>query len=617
VISRLERELLAAVGAGFRLDLGGGETITHDEMDEWGSDREISADVIRDVLIGKTDARPDPRGLRLRGARIVGRLDLDGIRTGVWLSLHDCDIAEPIRLRGAAVPLLDLNGCRIRGLDAENVRIETVLLLRDGFASYGPVSLLGAHVGGKLDLAGALLDGGESTALAGTGLQVGGSAYLNGQLVARSTNENAAIRLVGARIGGLLTLRRAIIDNPAGPAVSADSIHVTDIFALSEASLTGAGEMGTVRLVAARIAGALSLSDATVRNETGPALAAHYLEVAGTAYLHRMRVTGMVRVSGGRVGRLSMEETQVDNPLGPALDATRLVASQGIDLRDAVLRGNAPWMGGIHLRGAQVGGELDMRCTTMSNTGGGPALRASHASVDGQAILTHLVVERGDLNLRSATVGALRDEPAQLPAGTRLTLDGLTYSGLPGTESVIAGPVDARVDWLRRMPEYAAQPYRQLAAAYQAAGHEDEARRILIAQQQHVLHSGLLSPAGRLRNRALGILIGHGYETWRAVVGLLTTLIIAVVLLVCVAGASTRMVAQTPTGQPCAIAERLNLAVDETVPLVDTGVRDRCDLDTSAGAGQAVALTTLGLRLLGWGFATLVVAGYTGLVRQN
>jgi hypothetical protein len=167
------------------------------------------------------------------------------------------------------------------------------------------------------------------------------------------------------------------------------------------------------------------------------------------------------------------------------------------------------------------------------------------------------------------------------------------------------------------MPEYAAQPYRQLATAYQATGHEDQARRILIAQQQHLLDSGLLSPGGRLRNRALGLLIGYGYETWRAVIGLLATLIIAVVLLVSVSGASTRMVAQSPTGQPCAIAERLNLAVDETVPLVDTGVRDRCDLDTSAGAGQAVALTTLGLRLLGWGFATLVVAGYTGVVRKS
>jgi hypothetical protein len=65
------------------------------------------------------------------------------------------------------------------------------------------------------------------------------------------------------------------------------------------------------------------------------------------------------------------------------------------------------------------------------------------------------------------------------------------------------------------------------------------------------------------------------------------------------------------------VAERLNLAVDETVPLIDTGVRDRCDLDTSTGVGQVVSLATLGLRMLGWGFATLVLAGYTGLVRRN
>ncbi len=34
-----------------------------------------------------------------------------------------------------------------------------------------------------------------------------------------------------------------------------------------------------------------------------------------------------------------------------------------------------------------------------------------------------------------------------------------------------------------RTPDYAAQPWQQLAAVHRAAGHEGDARRILIAQQ--------------------------------------------------------------------------------------------------------------------------------------
>ncbi|HVQ97143.1 MAG TPA: hypothetical protein VMU51_39375 [Mycobacteriales bacterium] len=618
-ISRLERELLAAVGAGLRLDLSGREPITHAEMPDWGADREISAKVIRDILTGRAGGQSDPRGLRLRGARIVGRLDLDGLRTGVWFSLHDCDVVEPIRMRGAELPLLDLNGCRINGLDAENTRISTVVLLSDGFASTRTISLLGASLGGKLDLGGARLDGNGGTALAATGLQVAGSAYLNCGLVATGAGPNATVRLVGARIGGLLSLREARIDNPDGVALNADSIQVTDMLTLAGAAeLSGEGEHGAVRLVAARISGALSLGDAILRNATGPALVAHYLDVAGTAYLDGIRATGMVRVAGGRVGRLTMVDSRVDNPRGPALDATRLVASQGMDLAGAQFRGCHPWLAAAHLRGAQIGGELDLRGAMLSNTGGGPALRASHASVEGQAILTRLVIEQGDVNLRDATLGALRDEPARLPAATRLTLDGLTYRGLPGAQTVSTGPVEQRVGWLRRMPEYAAQPYRQLAAAYQAAGHEDQARRILIAQQQHLLDSGLLGGRSRLRQRLLGATLGYGYESWRAVVGLVGTLLIAVLLLVFTDGATARVPAPASgPAQSCVVAERLNLAVDETVPLIDTGVRDRCDLDTTTGVGQVVSLATLGLRLLGWGFATLVLAGYTGLVRRN
>ena len=91
-------------------------------------------------------------------------------------------------------------------------------------------------------------------------------------------------------------------------------------------------------------------------------------------------------------------------------------------------------------------------------------------------------------------------------------------------------PVTERLRWLARMPAYAAQPYRQLAAAYQAAGHPDDARRVLVAQQEHLRRSGALTGWSRLRHRLFGLTLQYGYQPLRAVALLSATLLAAVVI---------------------------------------------------------------------------------------
>jgi hypothetical protein len=63
--------------------------------------------------------------------------------------------------------------------------------------------------------------------------------------------------------------------------------------------------------------------------------------------------------------------------------------------------------------------------------------------------------------------------------------------------------------------------------------------------------------------------------------------------------------------------DRVGLAIDTAVPLVKTGAADRCSLATDTTSGQSLAVAGWVLTLLGWGSATLVVAGYTGLVRRT
>lgn len=592
-LSDLERRLVEAAVAGETLDLRA------------AAERELRAGVVRDVLLGE-HGPVDARGLQVRGAALVGTLDLDGLQTRVRLRLRDCALPGLV-LRGASLPLLDLGGCTVGGLLADDAVVDGSVLLWRGFTCHGLVSLVGARIGGKLDLSGAVLAGGAGAALVADRITLGGDLLLD-DAVGTGAAPAGTVQLTGARIAGRLSGRRLRLTNPAGPGLAAASLHVTDMVDLSRGvEVRGSGPDGAVRLVGARV-GSLSLGRARLENPDGWALSAHYLDVGGTLYLDQVTATGGIRVSGGRLlGGLSLEGATVDGAGRPALDATRLQVGQAVRLAGAALRTTGD-VAAVDLRSIRIAGDLDLRQARVANPGQ-VALRLNTATVDGRAILSELVVERGGLDFRDSAVGAFWDDPASaLPTEDGFVqLTGLTYRGVPGHPGVT---VRERLAWLDRMPAYAAQPYRQLAAAYQGAGHEDEARRVLVAQQQHLHRS--LTGWTRLRHRLFGLTLQYGYQPVRAVALLAAVLAIGVGLFLGLSAGTS-----TPAGTECPAVDRIGLAVDGAIPLVATGAADRCQLATGTGSGQALAAAGWLLTLLGWATATLVVAGYTGWVRRR
>ena len=82
-LTSVEQSLVEHVGRGEWLDLAAGdEAVDEAAMRSWGKSRTCDATVIRDILRGRLAADPDPHGLRLRGARITGRLDLENLTHG-------------------------------------------------------------------------------------------------------------------------------------------------------------------------------------------------------------------------------------------------------------------------------------------------------------------------------------------------------------------------------------------------------------------------------------------------------------------------------------------------------------------------------------------------------
>ena len=72
-----------------------------------------------------------------------------------------------------------------------------------------------------------------------------------------------------------------------------------------------------------------------------------------------------------------------------------------------------------------------------------------------------------------------------------------------------------------------------------------------------------------------------------------------------------------PLSGPCSTAESIGLAIDTAVPLLKVGGEKRCLIIANTPWGQVLYLFTYILQALGWAFATLFVAGYTGLVRKT
>ncbi|MEB0268045.1 hypothetical protein, partial [Cryobacterium sp. 10I5] len=213
-LTDLEKTLVSHVAAGTIFDLAPGAAIDAAVMGSWDMQHEIRAEVIRDILRGRhlPDGGADPHGLQLRGARIVGRLDLDHLISPIRLSLKSCHLPEGV----------DGERCQISDLDLSR----SVVGVTDQYASDGAVRFLGAQITGQLSLSGAILTNETGPALTADGVSVGGDMFLDDEFTATGHGDDGAVRFPGAQITGQLSLSGAILTNETGPALAADRVSV-------------------------------------------------------------------------------------------------------------------------------------------------------------------------------------------------------------------------------------------------------------------------------------------------------------------------------------------------------------------------------------------------------
>jgi hypothetical protein len=638
-LTSVEQSLVDHVGWGEWLDLAADDGVIDEaSMRSWGDSRTCRATVISDILRGRLAPDPDLHGLRLRGARISGRLDLANHTTEVNFELRDCFLEEGILARDAHLATVVLTGCRLEHradspLDADRLTC-SVLDLREatiiGHGGAGAVSLLGADVG-QLDCTKATLGNDSGAALDAEGLQVDQAVFLRGGFTATGAGELGAVRLLGAHIGGQFDCMGAHMGNDSGAALVADRLQVGQSMYLA-GRFTGAGEAGAVRLAGAHIGGQLSCTGAYLGNHTGPALAADGLQVH-QAVLLRGGFTatgagelGAVRLLGAHIGgQLSCNGAHMGNDSGPALVAEGLQVGQNMFLRGGFTATGAGELGAVRLAGAHIGGQLECNGATLGNDSG-PALSAPSLQVGLDIFLIGLTATgAGDyvaVDLTGTRLGgALRFDSAQLEHATdshaRLAVDGLTYAGVPQGISA-RGWLDLLRDGTRG---YAAQPYQQLAAGYRALGDERQAREILMAQRDDELARTDPCWSERLWGRITKVALGYGYQPWRALLFLAAVVVLSCVIAVVLGshGALAQTGKAATPGKPCTVVQQVSVGLDLNLPVGTSLARADCDLTRDSASAAAAWLTAAGwaLRLLAWVFAALFIAGFTSAVRKT
>jgi hypothetical protein len=408
-----ERLLWAAFPRGEWVDLREGDPLADDLGNAhcWGQQREIRAEVIRALLLGACAAEPGHApAVRLRGARILGRLDLMGAAAASALVCEYCYFESEIRLVEASTRTVRIVDSRFPGLNGTRLRVDGILNLR-GCAVDGVLRLDQANVTGQVCVRGTtIVPGSGGVAFSADGLTV------QGDLDGAGLTVRGSLRMSDARISGSADLSDARI-------FCAGARALTLSHAVIGAKLTGQALQvdGETRLHNARISGNIQLPGAALRNPGGVALTGGGLDVSGGMFCgDGFTAEGEINLIGARLGDIfAAPGARLGNPAGTALNLDR-ATMRDCDLADLACSGL------IGLIGARIASRLSLDRAQLDAGVHGKALAVDGATVGGSAVLTGLCA-RGEVSMRTASVGEgimLAGARLDNPAGVALCLDG-------------------------------------------------------------------------------------------------------------------------------------------------------------------------------------------------
>jgi hypothetical protein len=157
-VSEPERLPLAAFPRGSWVDLRSGvaDADSVEQAPQWGPDRVIRAEFLRSLLLGACDMEPGfAPGVRLRGARVVGRLDLMGAAVISALVCEFCHFDEELRFVESSTKTVRVVDSYLPAFNGTRMRLDGILNLW-GSTIPGVTRIEQAKIAGQVCLRGAI-----------------------------------------------------------------------------------------------------------------------------------------------------------------------------------------------------------------------------------------------------------------------------------------------------------------------------------------------------------------------------------------------------------------------------------------------------------------------------
>ena len=322
------------------------------QADKWDHQREVRAESIRWLCVDPEASRMvDPRGIRLLGARVTGKLDLSHVKVPFSIAMIRCSIPERMNFDSAEIPKLDLHASSTGEIFAPSINV-----LGDAdigwdshdyggpFRASGEVDLNNSHIGGSLTFgtgkfhssAAALEYGSLRAAVDISGATVNGSVAM-----CCSFEAQGMVVLQTTTVGQGLQCMAGHFNNPGGVALNALAARIGGDVFLSELDWERYGGQfeadGSVDFTSAHVGGFFYVHQARFKGATGAmhGLNASEIEVAGSMLWQGVELeNGAALVLGGAKVNGFLDDEQswpkpgnlfldgfVYTALGPPVDA--------------------------------------------------------------------------------------------------------------------------------------------------------------------------------------------------------------------------------------------------------------------------------------------------------
>lgn len=417
----------------------------------------VRAGFLRKLLLRLDPAWPvQAPGVRIRGARIEGDLDLSDCAGGAGLpalALVLCEIPGTIDVSYTRLARLSVESSRLRRLIANEAIIDGEF----SFAWSEPIGeggdktlyllLRAARIGGDVRASAARIvraaegapTGDDENVLHMQGVRIGGSFLGAGMRV------EGRIALMGADIRGALELSDAqLIHRNEIDSICAEGARIGDSVFMRRAFKSE----GRLDFIGARISGDVDFTDANLKNEGACALRLANAEVGGNLLLHTKAVGSIALHNAHILGNIDLKRLEISQ--------SSRAEGHGVSVEAPALRVD----GSVQFDGANVRGETDLRDARIEGglsfgggrfiNAGGWAIRATNVRIGSN--LTLNIEEGGYAPFGPKTVieGSASFERARVDGALTWKNVELRGKGVNGgkpvfsfADATVAGPVEA------------------------------------------------------------------------------------------------------------------------------------------------------------------------------